>query len=443
MRYTIVGSGPCGLSLAYILSLNNYEIDLIEKDNQLGGSWNATWIDGNYFSENSPRVFIQSKSSNKLLSHLGFTTKDFQNIYGNIFETNYKMLHFITKYFNILDYFIFLFSAIKYRFVIENKTVYKWMRSSHLSVSAQKAVKIISILICDRPEKTNINDFFSSIGIGSFIKQMKQPNKWHELIEQYLTTKKNVRIFKNTKVVKIEKKNELFSIFTKNVSYGYNDILFSNKLFLCTQSNGIYPILKDSCNIIKNNWMPIEKMKDWSENTFYSGFGFQLHFDKKVEFKSEWCWSCQGDWTVIVLPVSNWLKEFSKDETIKTVWSCCIVDMDTKSKRINKTANQSNYSEVLNECLHQIYESFNIPKPKVVTTSVGLKKINNKWVSRNTGYTKNTYQDLNITGKTENLFALGCFTKTSQNQIAHMGTAIDAVAEYLNKYENLDNNIFK
>ena len=41
MKYTIVGAGPCGLSLGYILALNNIDVDIIEKSNQLGGSWNS------------------------------------------------------------------------------------------------------------------------------------------------------------------------------------------------------------------------------------------------------------------------------------------------------------------------------------------------------------------------------------------------------------------
>ena len=32
MKYIIVGAGPAGLSLAYILSKHNYDIVLIEKD---------------------------------------------------------------------------------------------------------------------------------------------------------------------------------------------------------------------------------------------------------------------------------------------------------------------------------------------------------------------------------------------------------------------------
>ena len=438
MKYTIIGSGPSGLSLAYVLSLNNINIELIEQDEQLGGSWNSQWI-GDYFSENSPRVFSNSGNSKILLSHLGFTDKDFQNIYGNFFQTNFKLASFIFKHFTLLDYFIFIFACIKYRFIKENKTISDWMRLSKLSIRAKKAINILSIVICDRPDKTNINDFFGSVSYA-LPKQMKEPNKWHQSIETHLNRKKNVTILKNTKVINLDKVGKLFKISTKNTENGYEKLITSNKVFLCTQSDGIYPIIKNTK--LKNNWMHIDKMKTWSQNTFYSGFGFQLHFNKDVQFKNSWCWSCNGDWTVIILPVSNWLKKYSNDKEIKTVWSCCIVDMDTKSKRIDKTANDCSIKEILEECLYQIKKNYKIPEPKIITVSKGLKKINNKWISKNTGYTKNIYNDLNMKGKEDNLYALGCFTKMKKNHISHMVDAIDAVAEYLKKYEKLNNNIF-
>lgn len=45
-------------------------------------------------------------------------------------------------------------------------------------------------------------------------------------------------------------------------------------------------------------------------------------------------------------------------------------------------------------------------------------------------------------GKIKNLFALGCFTKSSTNHIAYMVGVVDATAHYLYKYEDLPNNIF-
>ena len=70
MKYIIIGAGPAGLSLAYILALNNYDVVLVEKDSILGGSWNSSWINNKYFTENSPRVFLYNKNVDKLLKHM-------------------------------------------------------------------------------------------------------------------------------------------------------------------------------------------------------------------------------------------------------------------------------------------------------------------------------------------------------------------------------------
>ena len=49
-----------------IIATNDKE-DIIEKNTQLGGSWNSQWIDGKYFSENSPRVYSHSGNSLSLI----------------------------------------------------------------------------------------------------------------------------------------------------------------------------------------------------------------------------------------------------------------------------------------------------------------------------------------------------------------------------------------
>ena len=176
-------------------------------------------------------------------------------------------------------------------------------------------------------------------------------------------------------------------------------------------------------------------MKKWSEETFYSGFGFQLHFDVNVEFPETWCWSCMSEWTIIILPVSDWLKVKSKDSSIKTVWSCCIIDMNTKSKHINKTANECSENEIISESIYQLNLLYKIPTPKVITVSPGLNKKNGKWESLNTGFTRNKMDYLPIKGKLDNLFALGCFTYSKDYVIANMETAVDATFHFLDLYE--------
>ena len=132
-KYTIIGSGPCGLSLAYVLSLNDIEVEIIEQDSQLGGSWNAEWKNDKYFSENSPRIYSDKGNAKKLMTHLGFTSDNYQNVYGNFYETNMKLLRFIWKHFSLLDYFKFIFAKIKYKFIEENITVEEWMNQMQLS----------------------------------------------------------------------------------------------------------------------------------------------------------------------------------------------------------------------------------------------------------------------------------------------------------------------
>ena len=93
MKYVIVGAGPTGLSLAYNLALNNKEVTLIEKDNKLGGSWNSQWIEGKYFSENSPRVISYDGNTKQFMKSIGLCNNDFGYIYGNAFQSVKRVLN--------------------------------------------------------------------------------------------------------------------------------------------------------------------------------------------------------------------------------------------------------------------------------------------------------------------------------------------------------------
>ena len=101
MSYVIVGSGPTGLSLAYNLALNNKKIILIEQNKQLGGSYNSQWINNKYWSENSPRVMLNSRYTDKLMKHIGMKKTDFKYTHGNAVNTTYKISKFIFNYFKL------------------------------------------------------------------------------------------------------------------------------------------------------------------------------------------------------------------------------------------------------------------------------------------------------------------------------------------------------
>ena len=147
MKYTIVGGGPCGLSLGYILALNNIDVDIIEKSNQLGGSWNSRWIEDKYFSESSPRVLVYSGYTKLFLDSLGLNEDDLGVVYGNIVDTNLKIIKFMYNYFDLSDYFKFVYYILLYKIITTRYTVADILDNSTLSDSCKKFIRIFSILI--------------------------------------------------------------------------------------------------------------------------------------------------------------------------------------------------------------------------------------------------------------------------------------------------------
>ena len=438
MKYTIIGAGPTGLSLAYILGINGYNIDLIEQSSQLGGSWNSQFIDNKYWSENAPRVLVTGKYTKYLLQDIGMDKNDLHHIYGVNTELYSKFLKFFYNGLEFSDYFKLTSILFKYYFKKTNLTLQNVMDSSDLSDIAKNTLTLFCITINDLPSKTNINDFVHCVSFKQDelhemqgLQQFKESNKWHNIIEDKLNQLDNVKIYKNTKIIKLlQKNNNIYSAIS------HNNIIFNfDKIFLCTQSDGLLNIIQNCDSIIKNNWYNYNYFEEWVNNTYYTGLGFQLHFDFDIKFPEQWCKSCLSYWNIIILPVSNWLVHKSKDSKIKTVWSCTITNLDSVSKNNNKTVNQCNIDEIIKESLYQLKTTINIPKPTKVTVSEGLKKIKGKWVSYNTGFSRGNYHYLPMKGKINNLFALGTFTETDYTNVALFETALRATVKYLQKYE--------
>ena len=437
MKYVIIGGGPSGLCLLWILAKHNKNVVLIEKESQLGGSWNSTW-DKNYWTENAPRVLFENGIHMDFLIDIGMKKQDFKVVYGDILSTYYLLTNFFTKQLEFNDYFQILKGYIYYKLNNDDhKTLCTWLNQSSMSKKGKDALRILCITVNDIPEKTNAKVFFNTLGLsGNFI-QMSDSNKWHNLIENKLKNMKNVQIIKNTTIDSLQyENNNIVSALCINKEKSISYKIYGNKFVLCTQSNGIIPILEKSHRHIQNNWGDFHKLQKWNVLTHYNGFGFQLHFCEKINYPKDWCWSCKGDWTIIILPSSKWLTYKSKDVTIQTVWSCVVIDMDSKSKNIHKSLNDCDLDEALKECIFQIKKQYHqLPHPYYITSSESLQKVNNKWVSLNTGFTKNNQNYIHMKGNINNLFAIGCFNDIGYDHVASMKTAIESSCMYLQKYE--------
>ena len=110
--------------------------------------------------------------------------------------------------------------------------------------------------------------------------------------------------------------------------------------------------------------------------------------------------------------------------------------MDSKSKHIHKSLNECELNEALQECVFQIKKQYHqLPHPYKITTSESLQKINNTWVSLNTGFTKNNQNYIPMKGKIIILFAIGCFNDIGYDNVSSMIRATEASCMYLRNYE--------
>lgn len=444
-EYIIIGAGPTGMSLAYNLAKNDISVIVLEKSESVGGSWNSEFIDRKYFAENSPRVLFNTGPHMDFLYEIGMRDEDFANIYGNIAVTYFQMLSFLLSNIEFQDYSIIIKAVVRYSFtnVNTNTSLAEWLSESSMSEKGKNMIRKISILISDIPEKTNVVDFFNTITPkGMNFIQMRDPNKWHNLLKERFKKMKNIRILTNCEVRSLSgfSKSSLNFKIQQAEYFDHKSkkkmIINAKRFVLCCQSDAICRILQQSDDIIHNNWNSIEWMSDWCEKTQYNSIGFQFHFKKDVVFPSKWNWSVDTDWSLIIQPVSNWLTNISRDDNIKTVWSCCIIDFYTKSERIKKSPNECTIEEIISESIRQLREIYEtLPDPDVVTVSSGLHFKNDKWISKNSGFTRGVHDYLPIHGKScSNLFALGCFTKTTPS-ISHMGKAVEATEKFLDEFE--------
>ena len=450
MKYVIVGSGPCGLSLAYTLVQNGHHVELIERDGILGGSWNSQWIEEKYWSENSPRVIpkhlITSSHFVDFLSELGMYDADFAQVYGSLPTTISKLSGFFTNHLSVTDMVQFTIAIGRYTLFDSNKTLQEWLDSTTISKKGKKGIKIFSILINAHPRDTNVNDFFSefvNIPPPNLV-QFKQPNKWHQLAEAKIKNK--AQIFKNTEIIRINSnESRVTDIITTNKKTGEVKIHKGDRYILAIPPPALITLVSN-CNVwVKNNWNGYDWLKDWGDRTYYVGFGFQLHFrENNKTMPKEWCWSCHGDWNVIIEPVSDWVQKKSKDPLVNSVWSCCIVDMDAKSKHTGKTPNESSKEEIIAECMRQINANIGDETitPYKITQSEGLYRKHDKWMSKNVGFTRSNAGYLEMRGKIENLFCLGCQTKPAQPSVALATGAVEASVTFLKEYEPNTKNAF-
>ena len=414
----IIGAGPAGIAIALMLEKTGKKILVVEREKKMGGCWRVEWQDGQYFTEHSPKISTDKNVKFRALcSHLK-VKNTYANTYSqaNSLNTTYKATLASLTYTDILK----LFSGMIISRFIENKqTVDEF--SEHLSDQGKKALYVLSVALASTPDRVMMQDIYNEgFKLPPNIIQLKEPELWINAAHKHFMNSKNITLKLGLEVNNISK--------NERGTFIINNTFEADKIILALPPNGLRQLISGCTDDIKSNWMPYDKFKQWSIQSEYHSIGFQLHFIEDIEYKSEWCWSCNGEWNIIILPMSKYLIEYSRDEDIKTVWSCTLIDQTNFSSRLKKTISECSLQEIEDEVLWQLKLS---AVPKKITFYDGLKHINGKYQSKDSGFIRNKHGVMPHTGKISNIHIV---STVNQSGVITIESALESSCKFVKEH---------
>ena len=421
-NYTIIGSGPSGIVTAILLTKLGHKCILIDRNTSIGGCHRVDRVE-NYFSEHGPRIY--QKNFVNFIEFLLLLDIDFHKIFK---KYKYSFPVGITELFKLMtirESIILFFSYT--RFIInpshfEKITVKDLLNKYNYS----KKVKNYFDKICKLTDGAGINKFtcyelfqLLNQGIVSDIYEPKYPND--EMLWKKIKNKMNklgIKVISNTSILQILKKfntNKVNFIITDKGEY-----IHVKNLICAIPPYNLFKILSNSDKEIKNNFMRYNELEEYVYDTNYIPYlSFTMHWDKKIKIKEIWG-NGFGEWGIIWINMSDYFKDN------KTLLSCSIVELNTKSNYTNKTVNETlTINKLLEESYRQVNNVLDIPHPDKIIMNKAVKKSSAGWETDDTAYIK-TVNSFNFPfiGKIDNLYSLGCHNETSNYAFTSIESAV-------------------
>lgn len=429
--YIIIGAGPAGLTLAYYLNLLSKTCLLIDANNSIGGCHRVERVNG-LFCEHSPRVY-----SNSYLNTINLL-KSMNIQFTDLFTSYFSFTELFTtsiQNFTIYEISILFTEFIKLLAGLESSrttSVLDFMESNQFSYKAiDFADRLCRMTDGAGSDRYPLFEFLQLMNQQSLYQlyDIKLPNDIG-LFKLWKENMPNVQFLLNTRVNQINiQNNKILDID------GYQ----ANNYILAIPPKPLYELLKKSNieNTFSNNF------QEWTiQNSYIDDICIVFHWDTKLNLDDVWGFP-RSDWNVVFKVMTKYT-DF-QDSNSLTVISAGITHTTKKSKYNNKTANECDTHELINETLRQLQESFEtkLPKPSHSIISPNVYKKNGKWVSSDDAYVmsanKNTFiqsESLHYT----NLFNLGTQNGASKYYFTSMESAVTNAIALLHKLEPISKN---
>jgi hypothetical protein len=426
--YVIVGGGPTGMTIAWILSNQKKKVLLIEKDEVLGGCHKVLRVNG-YFTEHGPRVysnsflmFIQILSDMNIAFTDLFIPYNFKHV--NIDNKTILSLNF-NEIMALLSAFIKLIVNKDYGKTVSIKD---FMIENNFSESSYDYIERLCLLT----DGATIEDYtlfqFLQLVNQQFFYSLFQPKLPNDKGLIKLWTNKllenNVKILLNSQVIKIDVENNNVSklIIIEN---GIQKEIIGNKYVLSIPPKPFYDLISSNPKT-ENNFGNNKEIQQWKvKNSYFDYITLTFHYKNKVTLPKLNGFP-RTPWGIGFVILSNFMN-FKTDEPSKTVISICITMLNVPNEE-GKTANQCSHEEIIKYVKEQL--SF-FPNPDLVIISPTIKRSGNVWINEDTAYVVTTEQRfIKPKGNISNLYYVGIHNGNSSYNFTAIESAVQNAIHY-------------
>lgn len=427
--FCIIGTGPTGLTLAWILSNYGYKVTMIDREYTIGGCHRVRRVD-DYFTEHGPRVYSDAYVNFiTLLKKMNINFEDFFIPYNfDITTIGGKSIKDM-KLFEIFWFGIEIFRMYFYPKFSIGISCLEYMKSKNFTTKTIDYVdRVCRLTDGAGADRYTLFEFLQNFNqnVPYSLYQPKKPNDIG-LFKNFKTKleKKGVKFILDTQIIQLKENNgKITEIITNK---GSNNLKAKNFIMAIPPKN-LIKILNNSNENIKNSFGNFNQLSKWTEETNYNVYiTLILHWNRKIELANIWGFPL-SDWGIAFIVLSDYM-DF-KEENSKLVISCAITKTNNKSKVTGKTAMESNEVEIKKEVFRELKELFpNITKPNKIIISPGDNKINNNWDTKDNAFLMtpsvvNGYPIQLQSNKYPNLYSVGTHNGFTRYHFTSMESAV-------------------
>lgn len=444
--YLIVGAGPSGITLAYILNKLNYRCLVVDKAPTIGGCHRVIRTDkpGGLFTEHSPRIYSSSyKNTIALLGDMGLDFYDLFTPYNfNISSIGGNA----SQHFTVSEMACISLACIKMLLSSSyglDISVLEFGKSNIFSNDAMNYMdRLCRLTDGAGSDRYTLNEFLQLINQQSLytLYQPKEPNDIG-LFPKMISKMIGVDFMLSTTITKV---NVTTSTITSgsaitNVVTEKGEILTAKNYILAIPPFDIAKIIPNAFNIPIKEYIGdgftawrITPFREWvNETNYITDIAITFHWNSDVTINLPTIYGFPtSDWGVAFIVLSDYMN--FHDNRSNTVISCAITLTDNISQITGKTANNTDIIEhLLSETFRQLNEAYNgiLPKPtySILSPTISRDTKSNRWISSDTAFifTNKEYDGLPFTSSMfKNLYNVGTHNMKSHYKFTSFESAV-------------------